>query len=100
MTDNIQTQNVDGSNSQISNTADIGTDVYVLTQNNCDLTKEAKEDMTPEELAAETKILEHPINWTDPIVWHDPTIDTGVIVKLLSKKSISTLPILIQSYNL
>ena len=85
MGDNIQTQNVDGNNSQISNTGDIGTDVYVLTQNNCDLTKEAKEDMTPEELAAETKILEHPINWTDPIVWHDPTIDTGVIVKLLSK---------------
>ena len=85
MADNIQTQNVDGSNSQISNTGDIGTDVYVLTQNNCDLTTEAKEDITPEELAAETKILEHPINWTDPIVWHDPTIDTGVIVKLLSK---------------
>lgn len=85
MEDNIQTQNVDGSNSQISNTGDIGTDVYVLTQNNCDLTKEAKEDLTPEELAAETKILEHPINWTDPIVWHDPTIDMGVIVKLVSK---------------
>ena len=85
MADNVQTQNMDSADSQVSNSGNISTDVYVLTQNNCDLTKEAKEDMTPEELAAETKILEHPINWTDPIVWHDPTIDTGVIVKLISK---------------
>jgi hypothetical protein len=85
MADNVQTQNMDSADSQVSNSGNISTDVYVLTQNNCDLTKEAKEDMTHEELAAETKILEHPINWTDPIVWHDPTIDTGVIVKLISK---------------
>lgn len=69
--------------SQISNSGSVIDDLYILNQNNCDLVKDVKEDMTVDELRAETEILEHPINWTDPIVWHDPTIDTGVIVKLL-----------------
>ena len=70
-------------NSQVTS-AGIGECLRMITQNICDLTMEAKEDMTPEELRAETHVLEHPINWTDPIVWHDPTIDTGVIIKMLS----------------
>jgi len=84
MADNIQTQEISASDSQVVSTGSLADSLYILNQNNCDLTKEAKEDMTPEELLAESKVLEHPINWTDPIVWHDPTIDTGVIVKQLA----------------
>lgn len=72
-------------NEQVTSGGNLMNDMYIINQNNCDLTKEIKEDMTAEELLSESKVLEHPINWTDPIVWHDPTIDTGVIVKILSK---------------
>lgn len=71
--------------SQVTDSGNIQSDVYILTENNCDLVKEIKEDMTAEEIKAESPVLEHPLNWTDPIVWHDPTIDTGVIVTFYSK---------------
>ena len=79
----MQSQEMNDTNTQITSTGNLANDIYILTQNVCDLVKEIKEDMTAEELLAESKVLEHPINWTDPIVWHDPTIDTGVIVKLI-----------------
>lgn len=83
MADNIQTQEMNATDSQLSNTGSFSDNVYILTQNNCDLTSDLKEDMTKDELAKESNVLIHPINWTDPIVWHDPTIETGVIVKKL-----------------
>lgn len=45
-----------------------------------DKAQEIKEDITQEELKLESDILLTPLNWTDPIVWHDPTISFGVIV--------------------
>ena len=42
---------------------------------------EEKEDATQEEVSKENEHLKAKLNWTDPIVWHDPTFDNGIIIK-------------------
>lgn len=67
-----------------STTNNINTSLEELTVNDNDKTLEAKEEMTQEEISNESPVLEFPINWTDPIVWHDPSFEKGIIVKQVS----------------
>ena len=55
--------------------------VNLLTANDTDNTQEVKEDITQEELSNESASLKAKLNWTDPIVWHDPSLNRGVIIK-------------------
>lgn len=57
------------------------TDVVSEANDQTDKVQEVKKDITADELKKETTILEAPLNWTDPIVWHDPTLYKGAIVK-------------------
>ena len=88
--ENIQTQSSENltdeaineqQNSSINN---INTSLEELTVNDNDKALEAKEEMTKDEIANESPVLEFPINWTDPIVWHDPSFDKGIIIKQVS----------------
>lgn len=84
MSENSNNINVDVTVENNSTTNNINTSLSELTVNDNDKTMEAKEEMTKDEIANESPILEFPINWTDPIVWHDPSFDKGIIVKHVS----------------
>lgn len=57
-------------------------DTIMVVADRNDKVLEVKKDITADELKEETPVLEAPINWTDPQVWHDPTFNNGVIVKV------------------
>ena len=84
MQENSNNINVDVTVENNTATNNINTSLSELTVNDNDKTMEAKEEMTKDEIANESPILEFPINWTDPIVWHDPSFDKGIIVKHVS----------------
>lgn len=55
--------------------------VNAINAQDNDKAQEVKRDITQDELKNESPILQAPLNWTDPIVWHDPSLYKGVIVK-------------------
>lgn len=82
--------NYDASDSKEYNDNDIQesdstsfTDVVNEANDQNDKVQEVKRDITSNELKQESNILQTPLNWTDPIVWHDPTLYKGAIIKQL-----------------
>lgn len=55
--------------------------VNAINAQDNDKAQEVKEEITQEELKEESPVLKAPLNWTDPIVWHDPSLYKGIIIK-------------------